>query len=267
MSWSTAAGCAPPGGARSPLGGPSQATRWNASAQSIPTPSTMPPLQDHQQVEARRRADGPVLTGRHPCGRRASRAVPLGRRLTSVLKGQASQAFPGGDPMSKEGNAISFDSALSDVQPACRLPAADRPAVHPSGRSIAHGQPDWVAQPGQPATSCWNPSAVWPIWKWASLVPASSSTHTAWRSDAQSILQNMPPPRGASDMSVKRALSRAVTDWHCLARPSAAGHRPSGGWRWCHRALSGRPILAVTPASPIPYDEDHASLHQGRVRQ
>ena len=29
--------------------------------QSIPTPSTMPPLEDHRREEARRRADGPVF--------------------------------------------------------------------------------------------------------------------------------------------------------------------------------------------------------------
>jgi hypothetical protein len=97
-----------------PSAGRPRATRCNASAQSIPTPSTMPPFEDHRPAEARRRADGPVLTGRHPCGRRASRAVPLGRRLTSVLTGQASQAFPGGDPMSKEGNAISLAGNLTE---------------------------------------------------------------------------------------------------------------------------------------------------------
>jgi hypothetical protein len=32
-----------------PSAGRPRATRWNASAQSIPTPSTMPPLQDHRQ--------------------------------------------------------------------------------------------------------------------------------------------------------------------------------------------------------------------------
>jgi hypothetical protein len=102
-----------------PLLGVSQGDEVEASAQSIPTPSTMPPFQDHRRVEARRRADGSVLTGRHPCGRRASRAGPLGRRLTSVLKGQASQAFPGGNPMSKEGRAISFAGNLTD-QPEVR---------------------------------------------------------------------------------------------------------------------------------------------------
>jgi hypothetical protein len=48
-------------------------------------------------VETRRRADGPVLEGRHPCWRQASEAVLPGRRLISVLEGQAMQAFPEGD--------------------------------------------------------------------------------------------------------------------------------------------------------------------------
>jgi hypothetical protein len=43
---------------------------------------------------------------------------PLGRRLTSVLIGQASQAFPGGNPMTQEGRAISFASTpLLDAPP------------------------------------------------------------------------------------------------------------------------------------------------------
>src|SRR5207249_2670779 len=48
-------------------------------------------------VEAQHRADGPVLEGRHPCWRQASEAVPPGRRLISVLEGQAPLAFPEGD--------------------------------------------------------------------------------------------------------------------------------------------------------------------------
>ena len=48
-------------------------------------------------------AQDDTLVGVGPPGR------PLGRRLTSVLKGQASQAFPGGDPMTQEGRAISFE--------------------------------------------------------------------------------------------------------------------------------------------------------------
>jgi hypothetical protein len=46
-------------------------------------------------AEALRRADGPVLAGQHPRGRPASAGHPRGRRLTSVLEGQAPQAFPG----------------------------------------------------------------------------------------------------------------------------------------------------------------------------
>jgi hypothetical protein len=47
-------------------------------------------------VEARRRADGPVLTGQHPQRRQTPTGHPRGRRLTSVLPGQASEAFLGG---------------------------------------------------------------------------------------------------------------------------------------------------------------------------
>jgi single-strand DNA-binding protein len=43
---------------------------------------------------------------------------PLGRCLTSVL-GQASQAFPGGNPTTQEGRAISFAGNLTD-QPEVR---------------------------------------------------------------------------------------------------------------------------------------------------
>src|SRR5680860_1904201 len=50
------------------------------------------------RAKARRRADGPVLAGQHPCGRQAFGAVLRGRRLMSVLEGQASEAFPAGDP-------------------------------------------------------------------------------------------------------------------------------------------------------------------------
>jgi NAD(P)-dependent dehydrogenase (short-subunit alcohol dehydrogenase family) len=50
------------------------------------------------RTKARRRADGPVLVGQHPCGRQAFGAVLQGRRLTSVLEGQALEAFPTGDP-------------------------------------------------------------------------------------------------------------------------------------------------------------------------
>jgi hypothetical protein len=59
---------------------------------------------------------GPVLcvcVGRHPCGRRASGAGPLGCRLTSVLEGQAPQAFPGGDPMTQDGVVPSSAYAMS----------------------------------------------------------------------------------------------------------------------------------------------------------
>jgi hypothetical protein len=45
-------------------------------------------------TKARRRSDGPVLLGRHPCGRRASEALSRGRRLISVIVGQESEAFP-----------------------------------------------------------------------------------------------------------------------------------------------------------------------------
>ena len=48
-------------------------------------------------TKARRRSDGPVLVGRHPCGRRAFKAVSQGRSLMSVLVGQESEAFPGKD--------------------------------------------------------------------------------------------------------------------------------------------------------------------------
>ncbi len=47
-------------------------------------------------TEAQRRADGPVLKGRHRCWRQASKTARRGRGLISVLKGQAQQAFPGG---------------------------------------------------------------------------------------------------------------------------------------------------------------------------
>jgi hypothetical protein len=47
-------------------------------------------------VEAQRRADGPVLAGQHPRRRPTSAGHPRGRRLTSVLAGQARQAFLGG---------------------------------------------------------------------------------------------------------------------------------------------------------------------------
>lgn len=50
------------------------------------------------RTKARRRADGPVLEGRHRCGRQAFRAVPRVRRLMSVLEEQAPKAFPRGDP-------------------------------------------------------------------------------------------------------------------------------------------------------------------------
>ena len=46
--------------------------------------------------EARRRADGPVLAGRHPCWHRASEAALRGCRLIEVLKGQALRASPEG---------------------------------------------------------------------------------------------------------------------------------------------------------------------------
>ncbi len=49
-----------------------------------------------RSVEARRRADGPVLTGQHPRGRLTSAGHPRGRRLMSVLAGQAREAFLGG---------------------------------------------------------------------------------------------------------------------------------------------------------------------------
>jgi len=47
-------------------------------------------------AETPRRADGPVLEGRLPCWRQASETTRQGRGLTSVLKGQASEAFPDG---------------------------------------------------------------------------------------------------------------------------------------------------------------------------
>ena len=77
------AGRAPPGRTSiTPSPGPPRATRWNSSAQSIPTPSTgLLPVSRTRVAEARRRADGPVLTGRHPCGRQASAVSPPGRRL------------------------------------------------------------------------------------------------------------------------------------------------------------------------------------------
>jgi low temperature requirement protein LtrA len=46
--------------------------------------------------------------GRHPCGRRAFEAVPRGRRLISVLEGQALKAFPGKTSRG-EGRAISTE--------------------------------------------------------------------------------------------------------------------------------------------------------------
>jgi hypothetical protein len=67
------------------------------------------------RAEARRRADGPVLVGRHPCGRRTSEAVPRGRRLTSVLEGQATEAFPGKTSRG-EGRAISDLRRLYHLQ-------------------------------------------------------------------------------------------------------------------------------------------------------
>jgi hypothetical protein len=49
------------------------------------------------EVEARRRPDGPVLEGQHPCWRQASEAVLPGRSLIAVLVGQGKLAFPEGD--------------------------------------------------------------------------------------------------------------------------------------------------------------------------
>ena len=46
--------------------------------------------------KALRRADEPVLAGLHPPGRQAFAGARQGRRLTSVLTGQAPQALPAG---------------------------------------------------------------------------------------------------------------------------------------------------------------------------
>jgi class 3 adenylate cyclase len=61
-------------------------------------PYTKQCVSSPRRTKARRRADGPVLAGRHRCGRQAFRALPRVRRLISVLEGQAIEAFPGGDP-------------------------------------------------------------------------------------------------------------------------------------------------------------------------
>ena len=57
--------------------------------------------------KALRRADEPVLAGPHPPGRQAFAGARQGRRLISVLKGQAPQALPAGIPVRREGRAIS----------------------------------------------------------------------------------------------------------------------------------------------------------------
>ncbi len=54
------------------------------------------PMRLTRTAEALRRADGPVLAGRHPRWLPASAGHPRRRRLISVLRRQATEAFPGG---------------------------------------------------------------------------------------------------------------------------------------------------------------------------
>ena len=68
-------------------------------------------------AETQSRADGPVLAGRHPFGLPASEAASTGRRLISVLKGQATEALPGVGPR-KAGRAISDSGHLVASVPA-----------------------------------------------------------------------------------------------------------------------------------------------------
>ena len=100
-----------PGTARPP---PFPASR--ARRHGTPPPSRSPPPAPHPPTastvcaatgKTQRRADGPVLAGRHPCGRQAFAGARQGRRLTSVLTGQAPKALPEGDHLMKEGSAIS----------------------------------------------------------------------------------------------------------------------------------------------------------------
>src|SRR5437762_8841293 len=55
----------------------------------------LPQHRRSRSVEVQRRPDGPVLAGQHPRRRPTSAGHPRGRRLTSVLAGQASEAFLG----------------------------------------------------------------------------------------------------------------------------------------------------------------------------
>ena len=72
--------------------------------------SQHPPIslrRDHHGRPARRtgkalrRADEPVLAGRHPPGRQAFAGARQGRRLISVLAGQAVEALPAGNRRAK----------------------------------------------------------------------------------------------------------------------------------------------------------------------
>jgi hypothetical protein len=80
-------------------------------------------------VEARRRADGPVLAGRHPCGRRASGTRPGGSRLTSVLAGRAREAFPQGAPRPNRRAIRGMASRYESVATIVRAPEWEGRAI------------------------------------------------------------------------------------------------------------------------------------------
>jgi hypothetical protein len=81
-----------------PLVGSPRATRWNSSAQSMPTASTTPPLLDADPDEGARRADGPVLKGTTPLWASGLQGRSPGTPSHISPHGQAAKAFPRATP-------------------------------------------------------------------------------------------------------------------------------------------------------------------------
>ena len=95
-----ASGCAPPGSPRTPRspvdpGPPGGTARPSRSPR--PTSDASFRASTNPDTKARRRADGPVLTGRHRCGRQAFRGHPPGTPSHDSPQGTSNEAFPEGD--------------------------------------------------------------------------------------------------------------------------------------------------------------------------
>lgn len=204
------------------------------------------------RTEARRRADGPVLAGRHPLGLRASRTVPRERRLHKVLKGQAPVAFP------------ESDLWLGMVEPS----APSCPPATSSARGPALGS---SAPPrgGLPESR--------PICKGSGTRPRRSNRLGGPR---YHLLDSFPHSRGRDIVNAGHAvLSRAVIERTTAAAPedhprSREGHRrlgeasavhkvrhlkahPTGpGWRGSSANSTGRAITErnqrTTPIQEVP---------------